>query len=119
MRMTIPSPNTVRWNLWCYKPSAGCARAGLTPPVATYDHAGGRCSITGGFVYRGTLVPEIAGAYVYADYCSGEMWAIRAETPDDPVRIATGARGTSFGIDAAGELYVLSQGQAIRQLVRP
>ena len=112
------------WNITegdrCYKPSSGCSRAGLTAPVAAYDHSNGRCSITGGFVYRGTLVPEIAGAYIYADYCSGEIWAIRADAPGTPVLIATGAKQiTSFGIDANGELYVLSQGQPIRQIVRP
>ena len=112
------------WNITegdrCYRPSSGCSRTGLTAPVAAYDHSNGRCSVTGGFVYRGTLVPEIAGAYVYADYCSGEVWAIRADAPGTPVTIATGAKQiTSFGIDANGELYVLSQGQPIRQIVRP
>ena len=95
------------------------SRTGLTAPIVTYDHSGGRCSITGGFVYRGTLVPEIAGAYVYADYCSGEIWAIRADTPGSPVKIASTKNVTSFGIDASGELYVLGQGAAIQQIVRP
>ena len=104
----------------CYKPASGCDRTGLTSPVLTYDHAGGRCSITGGYVYRGTKVPEIAGAYIYGDLCSGEIWAVRADSPGTPVRIASGPKSlTSFGIDPAGELYVLAIGQPIRRLVSP
>lgn len=112
------------WNVLegdrCYRPSSGCDRTGMTPPVAVYGHESGRCSVVGGHVYRGTRVPEIAGAYVYGDTCSGEIWAVNAGAPGTPVRIATGARNmTSFGLDAAGEITVLTFGQPIRRLVSP
>lgn len=107
----------------CYRPAQGCNRDGLTPPLASYDHGGGRCSITGGVVYRGRRVPEIAGAYLYADFCSGDVWAIRADAPAapaTPVRIASGvANLAAFGVDGAGEVYLLAFGQPLRQIVSP
>jgi glucose/arabinose dehydrogenase len=112
------------WNVLegdrCYRPSSGCDRTGMTPPVAVYGHESGRCSVVGGHVYRGTRVPEIIGSYVYGDTCSGEIWAVNAARPGAPVRIATGARNmTSFGLDAAGEITVLTFGQPIRRLASP
>lgn len=78
-------------------------------PVFTYGHDAG-CSITGGYVYRGRAVPALVGRYVYADYCSGRVWALRYE--DGQVRgnrpIGTVPSPTSFGEDADGELYVTS-----------
>ena len=101
----------------CYRPSTGCDRTGFTPPVIAYAHAEGRCSIVGGVVYRGARVPEIAGAYLYGDTCSGEVWAVNAANPRNPVRIATGARAlASFGIDADGEVTLLAFGQSIRRI---
>ncbi len=103
----------------CYRPVIGCDRTGFAPPVTTYDHGGGRCSITGGVVYRGTRVPEIAGAYLFADLCSGDVWAIRADSPGVPVKIASVSNLTSFGLDAAGEILVTSFNQPLRRLVSP
>jgi len=101
----------------CFKPSSNCDRTGMTPPEAVYNHDNGRCSIVGGYVYRGTAVPEIAGAYVYGDTCSGEIWAINARSPGTPILIASGVKNmTSFGLDAAGEIVVLAFGQPIRRL---
>ena len=53
-----------------------CDRDGLELPVVEYDREGG-CSITGGYVYRGARLPSLAGAYVYGDFCSGKIWAVR------------------------------------------
>jgi len=101
----------------CHKPSSNCDRTGLVAPVASYSHEGGRCSVVGGMVYRGTKVPEILGSYVYGDTCSGEIWAINAASPQQPVLIANGVKNmTSFGLDAEGEITVLSFGQPIRRL---
>ena len=101
----------------CYKPSSNCDRTGLVAPVTAYGHDGGRCSVVGGMVYRGSKVPEIAGSYVYGDTCSGELWAINAASPQTPVLIASGVKNmTSFGLDAEGEITVLSFGQPIRRL---
>ena len=86
-------------------------RGGLTFPVATYTHAEG-CSVTGGVVYRGRAVPALVGWYLYADYCSGRVWAMPARG-GAPVALLGqgGARNvTSFGTDEAGEVYLAVQG---------
>jgi glucose/arabinose dehydrogenase len=93
----------------CYRPSSGCIRTGRTLPLTEYSHANGRCSITGGYVYRGTSYPDLVGAYLFADYCSGEIWFVdRAASRGVAPRRAldTSALITSFGEDEAGELYV-------------
>ena len=93
----------------CYAPSTGCSRTAKTLPVTEYGHARGRCSITGGYVYRGSAYRDLVGAYLFADYCSGEVWyidrgAVRGTTPTRA--LTTDALITSFGEDQAGELYL-------------
>lgn len=93
----------------CFSPSSGCARSGKTLPLVEYRHVNGRCSITGGFVYRGGRYPDLAGAYLFADYCSGEIWyvdrgAARGTAPT--LALDTDLAITSFGQDRAGELYL-------------
>ena len=83
------------------------------PPVAEYDHSGGRCSVTGGYVYRGARVTDLAGRYVYGDFCSGQIWTLAADGPAGaPVEITaqTGVQNglRSFGADLNGEIYVIS-----------
>jgi glucose/arabinose dehydrogenase len=60
----------------CYNPSSGCDRANKVLPVVEYDHSLG-CSVTGGYVYRGTEFASLQGYYLYGDFCSGRVWAIR------------------------------------------
>ena len=60
----------------CYQPSSGCNRTGLTLPVFEYGHGEG-CSVTGGYVYRGTAIPELNGHYFYGDFCSGWVRSFR------------------------------------------
>jgi glucose/arabinose dehydrogenase len=97
----------------CFEPRENCDRTGLVLPVVEYDHDAG-CSITGGFVYRGSAVPAITGHYFYADYCSGFVRSFRwssgvvTEEASWPELTPPSGRVTSFGEDAAGELYVLS-----------
>jgi glucose/arabinose dehydrogenase len=87
------------------------------PPVAQYSHDEG-CSITGGYVYRGSKVAAAKGRYFYGDYCSGTIWSLRLGGGS-----ATGIRKepfsvrglTSFGEDAAGELYLVG-GDAVYRL---
>ena len=89
------------------------------PPVAQYSHSDG-CSVTGGYVYRGTKVPALRGRYVYADFCSGKLWTMRAGPSPGGVRDDTGRLGvglsnvTSFGEGFAGELYVIANGSLYR-----
>lgn len=78
-----------------------------TPPVYQYTRPGGRCSVTGGYVYRGVRNTFPLGTYVYADYCTGEIFVNGSNTTallDTPRNI------TSFGEDDEGELYVVGQG---------
>jgi glucose/arabinose dehydrogenase len=89
------------------------------PPVAEYPHALG-CSVTGGFVSRGGAVPALRGRYVYADYCTGRVWSMRAGPSPGDVREITGRLGvrlgevTSFGEDAQGRIYVVANQRLYR-----
>jgi glucose/arabinose dehydrogenase len=89
--------------------AAGRAPAGLIAPVTVYGREHG-CSITGGYVYRGAAVPTLRGQYLYADFCSGKVWALPADGAGrrDGRLIANVPSPSSFGEDAAGELYVTS-----------
>jgi glucose/arabinose dehydrogenase len=90
----------------------------LVFPVHVYDHAD-RCSITGGFVYRGNTIPELQGRYVFGDYCSGEVWSllIHDGQATDVRREPITVKGlSSFGEDARGELYAASIDGAVFKL---
>ena len=94
----------------CFKPRDGCDTQGKTMPVAEYTHDFG-CTVIGGYVYRGTAHPSLTGIYVYADYCSGTMWAIDAADPGTPAVVnETGRTVGSFGEDEAGEVYLADLG---------
>jgi glucose/arabinose dehydrogenase len=90
----------------------------LVFPIAQYSHADG-CSVTGGYVYRGKAVPAAAGRYFYGDYCSGIVWSLRqsggkaAGLRREPFKVAN---LSSFGEDAAGELYLVSHDGTIYRL---
>ena len=91
----------------------GTAPAGAIPPVFDYPHTGGNCSVTGGFVYRGSVIPALQGVYVFADYCVGDIRGLLARNAvrldERSLGIPVGAgQVTSFGEDADGEIYVLS-----------
>jgi glucose/arabinose dehydrogenase len=86
------------------------AGQGLVMPVAEYDHSQG-CSITGGYVYRGSQSPSLAGIYFYGDYCSGLIWGLRRQADGDweqALLLQSGHTISSFGEDEAGELYLLN-----------
>jgi glucose/arabinose dehydrogenase len=98
-----------------------CDQTGLTPPTFEYDHSQG-CSITGGYVYRGSAVTALQGLYIFGDYCSGWVRSFRyqnataTELTDWPT-LRPGGSITSFGEDAAGELYVVVQGGSVFKIV--
>jgi glucose/arabinose dehydrogenase len=82
---------------------------GAVPPVFEYSHDDGSCSITGGYVYRGSAVPALRGAYLYADYCGSGVHAFDPAHPNDGRKISDGPEQiVSFGVDQAGEVYVMS-----------
>ena len=91
----------------------------LVAPVYVYSHAGGNCSVTGGYVYRGTAVPAAVGRYFFGDYCSGDVWSLRIEggravdVRQEPFHVGS---LTTFGVDTAGELYLGTGGGRIYKL---
>jgi len=87
----------------------------LTFPVHEYG-GGSTCAVTGGYVYRGSAIPGLAGLYIFGDYCSGDVTALDPGTLDDSVIADTGFELTSFGEDIDGELY-LAVGSDIYQLI--
>ncbi len=91
----------------------------LVMPVAVYSHRFG-CSVTGGYVYRGRAVASARGRYFYGDYCSGIIWSLRTSGGRASVRRESiHVDGlSSFGEDAAGELYALSLGGRVYRLAR-
>jgi hypothetical protein len=111
------------WNVMegahCFS-SSSCSQSGLTLPVLEYGHSDG-CSITGGVVYRGNRIPALRGHYFYADYCRGWVRSFRFSNGSASSRRSWefGNIGsvTSFGEDAAGDLYVLSSNGTVYRLV--
>jgi uncharacterized protein (TIGR03437 family) len=102
------------WNLMeglsCFR--ANCSREGLTQPALDYGRGDG-CSVTGGFVYRGSRSPALRGAYIYGDYCSGRIWGLRrdGERWRNELLIDTNLAISTFGEDDAGEIYVADHGR--------
>jgi glucose/arabinose dehydrogenase len=94
----------------CYQ--SGCDTSGKKLPVAVYDHGQG-CSVTGGYVYRGSAIPALRGTYLYADYCSGNFWSYTeaagaTDITDDITSEGDANNISSFGQDSTGEMYVTS-----------
>jgi glucose/arabinose dehydrogenase len=102
--------------------SAGDIPENYRPPLFEYSHDEG-CSVTGGYVYRGTM-PEWQGVYFYADFCSGKVWgALRLvtateETSNSTVLFETGVQITSFGVNESGEIYLADRNGNILRLDR-
>lgn len=102
------------WNIMegnhCFEPSRNCNQQGLELPLAEYGRDDG-CSVSGGYVYRGPRLPSLTGAYVYGDFCSGRIWALRYDGSQvtEHVEVIDSKLGiSSFGEDQAGGLYILS-----------
>jgi glucose/arabinose dehydrogenase len=104
----------------CYSPVDGCNQSGLKLPVLEYDHSQG-CSVIGGYIYSGAKIPSLEGRYIYADYCSGNIWGFDSNdntAAGNTLLVKTGLGITSLGQDSAGELYILSQDGGIYTLVQ-
>ena len=89
------------------------------PPIAEYSHSQG-IAVTGGYVYRGNAIPELAGRYVFGDYGSGTVWQIARDTAPT-LQVASGVSSginiSSFGEGRDGELYAVDFGGTLRKLV--
>ncbi len=108
------------WNVFegseCYignfDPNPACDTLDAIEPVVEYFHDS-RASITGGFVYRGTLIPRLEGAYIYADYSSGRVWAALPDLQSatgytaEVLFDSAGFNISSFGEDTDGEIYII------------
>jgi len=112
------------WNvmegLICYNATT-CNQTGLQLPVLDFTHSGGACSITGGYVYRGSAIPGIRGHYFYSDWCAGFLRSLRYQNGVAVDRKDWGIPAlpsvTSFGLDAAGEMYIMS-GNSIYKIIQ-
>ena len=127
-----PAPNAGRalnygWRLMegflCFNPPSNCNSGGLTLPLLDYPHLNGACAVTGGYVYRGPVSPSLQGTYFYADFCAGFVRSFRyqngqpTEQTEWPLLSPPGRSVTSFGEDADGELYVMTQGGGLFKFV--
>ncbi|OQW59946.1 MAG: hypothetical protein BVN28_09925 [Nitrospira sp. ST-bin4] len=125
-----PAPNAGRglnygWRLMegvlCFNPSTNCNQGGLTLPVLDYPHLSNACSVTGGYVYRGSAAPALRGTYFYADFCNGFVRSFRYQNSQATSQFEWPllSRGgiTSFGEDAQGELYLMTQGGSLFKIV--
>lgn len=110
----------IREGAHCHEPAAGCDPTSLTDPVTEYENLGG-ASITGGFVYRGTALPELQGWYVFADFITADFYAVEATSLPTvlPTLIETlGFSPSTFAQDNDGELYIVGYGGGtIHQIV--
>lgn len=120
----MAGPGNYGWNVMegthCYEPASGCDPSGTLLPVYEYPHSEGR-SVTGGYVYRGARLPELYGRYVFGDYANGRIWALSwdGEAVTQNVLLSdTDLPISSFGEDAAGELYVVALSGTLHRLVR-
>jgi glucose/arabinose dehydrogenase len=111
----------------CFK-GAACDKTGMSLPVFQYDRKTG-CSITGGYVYRGKALPEIAGSYFYADFCTGMVRSMKINRKDNAISDHWMWKSAldpddqfgslvSFGEDNDGELYLISMDNSIYKFVR-
>lgn len=100
------------WNIMegnrCFSTPEGCNQTGLEPPIWSYNHSQGE-SITGGFVYRGSRLKGLIGHYIYGDFVSGRIWALRKDTAtglSNKELIRSNLSITSFGVDEKNELFI-------------
>ncbi len=95
------------------------APSNYVPPIAEYSSGPGssRCSITGGYVYRGGIGTFPTGAYVYGDYCTGEILMLEGTT--QTVVITSTVNISGFGEDETGEIYVVGLGGTLHRIINP
>ena len=91
-----------------------CIPANFVAPILQYDHSGGRCSIIGGYVYRGAAAALPAGTYVFGDFCTGEIFSRAGSAPN--LLLDTSLNISSFGEDEAGEIYVVGLGGTLHRI---
>ena len=120
---TITSGGNYGWNIMegdhCYNPYSNCDTTGLKMPIWEYSHQNGNCAIIGGFVYRGSTIPELYGKYIYGDYCSDNIWALQldGDSVNNQLLFKAPANISAFGEDNNNNLYVCTLGDSIYKFV--
>ena len=108
--------------LHCFRPPSDCNQTGLELPALEYGHGPG-CSVTGGYVYRGSAIPQLSGHYFYADFCAGRIrsffydGAEATDRRDWANQLGRISQLTSFGTDGFGELYVMGADGRVFKIV--
>jgi glucose/arabinose dehydrogenase len=110
------------WNIFeaSYPYATGTPPENMVYPIAEYEHRGGHCSVTGGYMYRGEAIPDLQGVYLFGDFCSGQIWATYRDMDNAWQTIefiSTGLQISSFGEDENGELYVIDYNGTVKQIV--
>jgi len=109
--------NTMEGN-HCYPAGTNCSSDGFEPPVFEYAlYVDGVCSVTGGYVYRGTETPSLNGKYIYGDWCTGDIWALTYYDEENYVNehlIQSGINISSFGLDQNNELLICANSNIYR-----
>ncbi|NNC76799.1 MAG: glucose dehydrogenase [Woeseiaceae bacterium] len=118
----MPQNRNFGWNdregAHCFDPSSGCA-TGFIEPVTEYGRSLGQ-SITGGYVYRGSVIPNLAGTYIFGDFVSGRIFGVPADSQPTTAAVElldTSLQISSFAESQDGELFVLDYGGAIYQII--
>ena len=129
INMVQNNPANINYGWRCYEGNepynlSGCPEEGLTFPVSTYSHYSSgdfKCSITGGYVYRGNQISGLNGVYFFADYCSGEIGLLSKNENDEwNMSLAfpnINGSWVSFGEDINGELYIASINGGIYKII--
>jgi hypothetical protein len=90
--------------------TSGCNDTNYVSPIFNYGHSNNNCCIIGGYVYRGKNVPELYGKYIYADYCSKNLWSLQYDSTGSTIDtlLLTSPYGQpfAFGTDMNRELYL-------------
>ena len=118
----IYSGSNYGWNTMegnhCYPIGSDCNTEGLELPIWEYElYVEGVCSITGGYVYRGSDLYSIVGKYIYGDWCTGDIWALTYESDHNIINqhlLTTGINITSFGLDQFNELLFCGNNQIFK-----
>jgi glucose/arabinose dehydrogenase len=95
----------------------------VAPPVAEYSHAGGNCSVTGGFIHRSAMAPGLRGRYFYGDYCSGRVWSFTWDGSQNMQNVTEHTQDldgpgqiSSFGYDNFGNVYLVEISGTIHRI---
>lgn len=105
----------------CHEPSSGCSSSGRVDPVAAAPRSSGLASIIGGFVYRGTAIPALAGRYLFTDFYVRSLFMVDAAAPNGYTTLlaSTGIVAAAFAQDNAGELYLVDYGSGGLYKINP